>query len=294
MAIIDVREISKNLKEGLRNEVNTFLDNGMRKPHLSAIMVGNNPASGAYVRNKVKSCDEVGFKSSVHHLDETTTQHQLLELINSLNQDIEVDGFILQLPLPVHLDAQELLAAIDPDKDVDGFHPMNVGKMVLGLDGFLPATPYGIMMLLEELDVQTAGKKCVILGRSDIVGTPMAILMSRKGKHQDATVTLLHSKSKNMQQELLQAEIIVAAIGIPNFVKTEMVSPGAVVIDVGINQIKDPSTKKGYRLTGDVDFETIKDKASFITPVPGGVGLMTIMGLMKNTLKAYKNTMNAE
>lgn len=294
MSIINVKEISQNLKNQIKNEVASLLRSGERAPHLSAIMVGNNPASKAYVGNKVKTCDEVGFISSVHHLSDKTTTQELEELIKSLNEDTNVDGFILQLPLPAHLDGQSLLQLISPDKDVDGFHPMNVGKMVLGLDGFLPATPYGIMLLLEELQVDTQGRRCAILGRSDIVGTPMAILMSRKGKYQNSTVTLLHSRSKNLTEELQRAEIIIAAIGIPNFVTAEMVSNGAVVIDVGINQIEDISKKKGYRLTGDVDFDQVSLKASMITPVPGGIGLMTILGLMKNTLKAYQLHRNNE
>lgn len=288
MAAIDVRSISSKLKQDLKTEVDKILDKGGRAPHLSAIIVGENPASKAYVNNKIKTCGEVGFESSVHALSVDTSHQELLQLIHRLNQDSTVDGFILQLPLPPHLDGQSLLLEIDPSKDVDGFHPMNVGKMVLGLEGYLPATPYGIMLLLEELDISTAGKKCAILGRSDIVGTPMAILMSRKGKYQDATVTLLHSRSKNIQSELQAADIIIAAIGIPNYVTGEMVSPGAIVIDVGINQVEDPSSKKGYKLTGDCDFDAIQAKASLITPVPGGVGLMTILGLMKNTLKSYQ------
>jgi methylenetetrahydrofolate dehydrogenase (NADP+)/methenyltetrahydrofolate cyclohydrolase len=287
MSVINVKEISQRLKDQIKAEVASLIKEDRRVPHLSAIMVGDNPASKAYVGNKVKTCDEVGFLSTVHHLREDTSYFELEQLILQLNEDPSVDGFILQLPLPAHLDGQELLQLISPDKDVDGFHPMNVGRMVLGLEGFLPATPYGIMLLLEELEVDTQGKRCAILGRSDIVGTPMAILMSRKGKYQNSTVTLLHSRTKDLTSELQRAEIIVAAIGIPDFVTGDMVRNGTVVIDVGINQIEDRSKKKGYRLTGDVDFASVSSKASMITPVPGGVGLMTILGLMKNTLKAY-------
>lgn len=289
MAKIDVKAISASIKESIAEEVEAMLSTGRRAPHLAAIMVGDNPASKAYVGNKVRTCEELGFQSSLHHFPETVSQEELLQCIIQLNNDDGVDGFILQLPIPGHLNDRELLMAIEPSKDVDGFHPTNFGKMALGLPAFLPATPYGIILLLEHLDIDMSGKRVAILGRSDIVGTPMALLLSRKSKYGNATVTLLHSRSKDIQAELLRAEVIIAAIGIPKFVKADMVSPDAVIIDVGINRIADASSKSGHRLTGDVDYANVVKKARLITPVPGGVGLMTIVGLMKNTLKACNN-----
>lgn len=287
-----MRAISTEIKGQIKEEVAQIIQKGNRPPHLVAIMVGDNPASKAYVGNKVKTCEELNIRSTLMHFEAGILQPELLDVISKLNQDATVDGFILQLPIPDHLDSQELLLAIDPMKDVDGFHPMNVGKMVLGLPSFLPATPNGIMMLIEHLKLDTAGKKVAVLGRSDIVGTPMALLLSRKAPYGNATVTLLHSRSKNIKEELLASDIIVAAIGIPNYVTADMVSEGAVIFDVGINRIKDEDTKSGSRLVGDVDFEQVKDKVKWITPVPGGIGLMTIVSLIKNTLRAYNKELH--
>lgn len=292
MAELNVRSVSKELKEEIKKEVNLILKNGKRAPHLAAIMVGDNPASKAYVGNKVKTCDELGIDSTLLHFNGDISQEELKQKIHQLNDDNNIDGFILQLPLPDHLDAQALLMEIDPMKDVDGFHPTNFGKMALGLPSFLPATPYGIILLIEYLKLDLSGKKVAVLGRSDIVGTPMSLLLSRKAAYGNATVTLLHSRSKNIEAELLEADVIVAALGIPKYVKAEMVKEGAVIFDVGINRIDDATTKTGSRLVGDVDYENVVNKASWITPVPGGIGLMTIVSLIKNTLKAYHKELN--
>ncbi|HRG43870.1 MAG TPA: bifunctional 5,10-methylenetetrahydrofolate dehydrogenase/5,10-methenyltetrahydrofolate cyclohydrolase, partial [Saprospiraceae bacterium] len=277
MAELNVRKISKEMKAILKDEVSQIVSKGNRSPHLAAIMVGDNPASKAYVGNKVKVCDELGITSTLLHFDAEITQSKLIDTIHRLNEDDNVDGFILQLPLPAHLDAQALLMEIDPAKDVDGFHPTNFGKMALGLPAFLPATPYGIILLIEYLKLNLSGKKVAVLGRSDIVGTPISILLSRKAKYGNATVTLLHSRSKDIEKELQSADVIVAAIGIPHYVKADMVKEGVIIFDVGINRIEDQSSRTGSRLVGDVDFEAIKDKAEWITPVPGGIGLMTIV-----------------
>jgi len=287
MAVMDVRSISKEIKGEIKREVDEILLSGKRPPHLVAIMVGNNPASKAYVKNKVKTCDELGIKSTLLHFESDISQEALKEVIANLNSDKSVDGFILQLPIPAHLNSQDLLLEIDPMKDVDGFHPMNFGKMALGLPSFLPATPYGIILLIERLNLETSGKKVAVLGRSDIVGTPMSLLLSRKAPYGNCTVTLLHSRSKNIRNELLGSDIIVAAIGIPKFVTADMVKKGAVIFDVGINRVEDEHSKFGSRLVGDVNTDQVKDIASWITPVPGGIGLMTIVALMKNTLRAY-------
>ena len=292
MAELNVRSISKELKAGIGKEVADIVASGARPPHLAAIMVGDNPASKAYVGNKVKTCEELGIKSTLLHFETGITQEELVDVIRRLNADDEVDGFILQLPLPDHLDPQALLLEIDPNKDVDGFHPMNFGKMALSLPAFLPATPYGIVMLIEYLGLDLSGKKVAVLGRSDIVGTPISLLLSRKAPYGNATVTLLHSRSKNIKEELLAADVIVAAIGIPHYVKEDMVKEGSTIFDVGINRIPDPMAKSGSRMVGDVDFEQVKDKAAWITPVPGGIGLMTIVSLIRNTLDAYKNRRN--
>ena len=289
MAELNVRKISKEMKAILKDEVSQIVSKGNRSPHLAAIMVGDNPASKAYVGNKVKVCDELGITSTLLHFDAEITQSKLIDTIHRLNEDDNVDGFILQLPLPAHLDAQALLMEIDPAKDVDGFHPTNFGKMALGLPAFLPATPYGIILLIEYLKLNLSGKKVAVLGRSDIVGTPISILLSRKAKYGNATVTLLHSRSKDIEKELQSADVIVAAIGIPHYVKADMVKDGFIIFDVGINRIEDQSSRTGSRLVGDVDFEAIKDKAEWITPVPGGIGLMTIVSLIKNTIQAYYN-----
>ena len=270
----------------MKQDVLEFKKKSGRVPHLAAILVGNNPASKAYVGNKVKSCEQVGFKSTLIKLDEDVAEDILLQEIQKLNEDPDIDGFIVQLPLPKHIDEVKVTLSIDFKKDVDGFHPVNFGRMAQGLPCYLPATPYGITLLLDRYNIETAGKHVVVVGRSNIVGTPMSILLSRKSKVGDATVTLTHSRTKNLQRILLQADIIIAAIGIPGFIKEDMVRQGAVVIDVGINRVEDERLEKGSRLVGDVDFEFVKEKCSFITPVPGGVGPMTVMGLMMNTFKS--------
>jgi len=286
MKLIDGKAVAEELKNSMKQDVLEFKKKSGRVPHLAAILVGNNPASKAYVGNKVKSCEQVGFKSTLIKLDEDVAEDILLQEIQKLNEDPDIDGFIVQLPLPKHIDEVKVTLSIDFKKDVDGFHPVNFGRMAQGLPCYLPATPYGITLLLDRYNIETAGKHVVVVGRSNIVGTPMSILLSRKSKVGDATVTLTHSRTKNLQRILLQADIIIAAIGIPGFIKEDMVRQGAVVIDVGINRVEDERLEKGSRLVGDVDFEFVKEKCSFITPVPGGVGPMTVMGLMMNTFKS--------
>jgi methylenetetrahydrofolate dehydrogenase (NADP+) / methenyltetrahydrofolate cyclohydrolase len=288
MKLIDGKAVAEELKNALKQDVLEYKKSSGRVPHLAAILVGNNPASKAYVGNKVKSCEQVGFNSTLVKLDEDVTEEMLLREIQKLNEDPDIDGFIVQLPLPKHIDDVKVTLAIDYKKDVDGFHPVNFGRMAQGLPCYLPATPYGITLLLDRYNIETAGKHVVVVGRSNIVGTPMSILLSRKSKGGDATVTLTHSRTKNLQRILLQADIIIAAIGIPGFIKEDMVRQGAVVIDVGINRVDDERLEKGSKLVGDVDFDTVKEKCSFITPVPGGVGPMTVMGLMMNTFKSAK------
>ena len=286
--LLDGKAESAAIRSEIKAEVEEIVKKGGRRPSLTAILVGDNPASKTYVANKEKACADAGFTSEVKRLPAETTEEELLGLIRNLNADPNVDGFIVQLPLPKHIDENKVIAAIDPSKDVDGFHPVSAGKMMLGQDTFLPATPMGIMTLLERNKIETKGKSCVVLGRSNIVGRPMANLLSRKGYPGDCTVTMCHSRTKDIEKYTKEADIIVAAIGIP-FVKKEMVKEGAVVIDVGINSIEDNTRKSGYRLVGDVDFEKVAPKCSYITPVPGGVGPMTIASLLQNTLKAYKN-----
>lgn len=288
MQILDGAAVSAHIKEQIRQEVVELKSAGKKVPHLAVIIVGNNPASESYVSNKVKSCGEVGFGSSLIRLDATISEEELLSVVNKLNEDKDVDGILVQLPLPKHIEENAVINGIDPTKDVDGFHPISQGKMVLGLPTFLPATPYGIMLMLEHYKIDTAGKHCVVIGRSNIVGTPMTLLMSRNTNPGNATVTMCHSKTSNLKEICLQADIIVAAIGRPFFLKEDMVRDGAVVIDVGINRIEDASKKSGFRLVGDVDFDNVAPKCSFITPVPKGVGPMTICGLMKNTLLAAR------
>lgn len=288
MKLIDGKAVADELKHTLKHEVLAFQKTNGRVPHLAAILVGDNPASKAYVGNKVKSCDQVGFKSTLIKLEATVSEDDLLKEIEKLNQDTDIDGFIVQLPLPPHIDEVKVTLAIDYRKDVDGFHPVNFGRMAQGLPCFLPATPYGITLLLDRYNIETAGKHVVVVGRSNIVGTPISILLSRKSNVGDATVTLTHSKTKNLQSIVSQADIIIAAIGIPGFIKNDMVKQGAVIIDVGINRVEDEAVASGARLVGDVDFDDVKDKCSFITPVPGGVGPMTVMGLMMNTFKSAK------
>jgi len=288
MELLDGKKTSTLVQEAIAEEVREIVAQGQRPPHLVAILVGDNGASMTYVNNKVTACERVGFASSVVNLPENVSQEDLLKEIEKLNEDKGIDGFIVQLPLPKHINEQEVLLTINPDKDADGFHPTNFGRMALGLEAFIPATPYGILELLSQYKIPTDGKNVVVIGRSDIVGRPISILLSQKPWN--ATVILTHSRTQNLAELTQKADIIIAALGIPNFLKAEMVKEGAVIIDVGITRVKDTSAKKGFRIVGDVDFEHIKNKASYITPVPGGVGPMTIAMLMKNTLNAYKRT----
>lgn len=288
MELLDGKKTSSLVQETIAEEVRQIVAQGHRPPHLAAILVGNNGASMTYVNNKVTACERVGFASSVVNLPEDISQESLLKEIEKLNNDKSIDGFIVQLPLPKHINEQEVLLAVNPDKDADGFHPTNFGRMALGLEAFIPATPYGILELLTQYKIPTDGNHVVVIGRSDIVGRPISILLSQKPWN--ATVTLTHSRTQNLSKLTQEADIIIAALGIPNFLKAEMVKEGAVIIDVGITRVADTSAKKGFRIVGDVDFEQVKQKASYITPVPGGVGPMTIAMLMKNTLNAYKRT----
>jgi methylenetetrahydrofolate dehydrogenase (NADP+)/methenyltetrahydrofolate cyclohydrolase len=286
MILLDGKQTSADIKVEIAAAVSKLKDQGKRAPHLAAILVGTNGASMTYVGAKVKACELVGFDSTLIDLPEETTEKTLLAQIHSLNDNPAIDGFIVQLPLPKHINEQNVLMAVHPDKDVDGFHPTNVGRMTLDLPTFLPATPYGIMELLERYKVPTSGKQVVVIGRSHIVGRPMSILMSQKRPAGDATVTIAHSRTANLSELTLKADIVVAALGIPEFLTAEMVKPGAVIIDVGITRVPDESKKRGYRIAGDVHFESVAKKASHITPVPGGVGPMTIAMLLKNTLLA--------
>ncbi len=286
MTILDGKKVSEDIKNEIAAEVQKMRDNGEKVPHLAAIIVGNDGASLTYVGSKVKACERVGFESTLIRMPNTTSETELLKKIKELNQNDDIDGFIVQLPLPKQIDTQEIIMAIDPSKDVDGFHPENFGKMALDMSTFIPATPFGILELLERYNVDTEGKHTVVIGRSHIVGRPMSILMGRKGFPGNSTVTLTHSHTKNINQITSQADIIITALGVPNYLKAEMIKDDAVIIDVGITRVVDETTEKGYRITGDVDFENVVKKASFITPVPGGVGPMTIAMLLKNTLLA--------
>lgn len=286
--LLDGKALGLQIKEEIANEVRQLTAEGKRAPHLAAVIVGTDGASMTYVASKEKSSHEVGFTSSVYRMAETTTERQLLESIEFLNNDPDIDGFIVQLPLPKHIDEQKIINAISPDKDVDGFTPVNVGRMVLGEECFVPATPMGICTLLKRYGIETAGKHCVILGRSNIVGTPVTNLLSRKGF--DCTVTMCHSKTQNLAELTRQADILVVAIGRPEFVTGDMVKPGAVVVDVGIHRVPDATKKSGYRIIGDVKHSEVDAKCSWVTPVPGGVGPLTIVSLLQNTLKAYKRT----
>jgi len=288
MKLIDGKIISEQIKEEIKKEVAAMIDRGERPPHLAAVLVGDDPASQTYVASKEKNCTLVGITSTIYRMSENTTQKELMDTVDFLNNDPEVDGFIVQLPLPKHLDEKKVIAAINPNKDVDGFHPENIGKMVLGEDTFISATPFGIMEMLRRSQIDTVGKHCVVIGRSNIVGTPMSILMSRTTNPGNATVTICHSKTQNLKEIAASADILIVAIGRPNFVTADMVKPGAVVIDVGMHRIADSSKQSGFRLTGDVDFPEVSKKASWITPVPGGVGLTTIAALLMNTLKARR------
>lgn len=287
--ILDGLKISKEIKQEIRSDVEKIVAGKRRAPHLVAILVGSNGASMTYVNNKIKDCREVGFKSSLVKFPSTVSEAELLEKIEELNKSKDVDGFIVQLPLPKQIDQEKIIMAIDPRKDVDGFHPENFGKMALEMDTFLPATPFGILTLLERYGIETEGKHCVIIGRSRIVGKPMSILMGRKHFPGNSTVTLTHSYTPHIEKFTHHADIVITALGDPNFLKADMIKKGAVIIDVGITRIANDS-EKGYELVGDVDFESCKTKASWITPVPGGVGPMTRAMLMKNTLLAYKTS----
>jgi len=285
--IIDGKKIASLIKEEIKNQVEEIISKGGRAPHLVAVLVGDDGASLTYVSNKVASCKQVGFKSSLITLPYEIEEEKLLSEINRLNEDKEIDGFIVQLPLPKHIDGDKVLLAINPKKDVDGFHPTNFGKMALDMETFVPATPYGIIELLERYNIDTNGKHTVVIGRSNIVGRPISILMSRKAKWGNSTVTVVHSRTKNLEFFTKNADIVISALGVPNFLKANMVKDGVVIIDVGITRVKDLNKTKGYVLKGDVDFDSVKEKASYITPVPGGVGPMTIISLLQNTLKAY-------
>jgi len=290
MQILDGVKLAREIKEEIKEDVEAAVKNGQRKPHLAAVLVGSDGASQTYVNNKIKDCEQVGFKSSLIKLPNTVSQTELLETIEKLNTQKDLDGFIVQLPLPKQIDQEKVIEAINPKRDVDGFHPENFGKMALDMSTFLPATPFGILEMLDRYEIPTKGKHAVIIGRSRIVGRPMSILMGRKDFPGNSTVTLTHSNTENLEEFTKQADIVITALGVPNFLKANMIKEGAVVIDVGITRVDDDS-EKGYQLVGDVDFEDLKEKASWITPVPGGVGPMTRAMLLKNTLLAYKNNM---
>jgi len=284
--IIDGRKTAAEIRKEIAGEVLKLKNEGKKIPHLAAILVGDDPSSQTYVANKVKDCEEVGFHSTLIRYEKDTPEAVLLERIADLNNDSDIDGFIVQLPLPAHISENKVIESIDPSKDADGFHPINLGRMVIGLPGFVPATPFGIIELIRRYGIKTSGKKCVVLGRSNIVGRPVSILLSQKGM--DATVTVAHSRTKNLPDIIKESDIIIAALGSPGFVKAGMVKEGAVIIDVGTTRIPAPGTKSGFRLSGDVDFENVAPKCSFITPVPGGVGPMTRVSLLRNTLLAAK------
>ncbi len=286
MTILDGKKVSNDIKAEITAEVDKMRERGEKVPHLAAVIVGDDGASLTYVASKVKSCQKVGFESTLVRLPHTTSEFELLQKIKELNENDDIDGFIVQLPLPPQINTRKVLMAVDPSKDVDGFHPENFGKMALDMSTFIPATPFGILELLQRYGVDTKGKHTVVIGRSHIVGRPMSILMSRKGWPGNSTVTLTHSNTKNIAQITTQADIIISALGVPEFLKAEMVKDDAVIIDVGITRVEDANSKRGYVLKGDVDFENVSKKASFITPVPGGVGPMTIAMLLKNTLLA--------
>ena len=288
MTILDGKKTSEALKQEIAEEVKQLKAEGKKVPHLAAVLVGDDGASLTYVGSKVKACEQVGFESTLVKLPANISEEALLQEIEKLNANPEIDGYIVQLPLPKHIDEQKILLAIDPTKDVDGFHPANFGRMALDMEAFIPATPFGIMELLKRYEVPTKGKHVVVVGRSHIVGRPISILLSQKGAQGNATVTLTHSHTSNLAELTRQADIVVMALGIPEFLKGDMVKEGVTVIDVGITRLKDDSTHKGYRIVGDVAFDEVKEKASYITPVPGGVGPMTIAMLLKNTLLAYK------
>ncbi|GAB4378666.1 MAG: bifunctional methylenetetrahydrofolate dehydrogenase/methenyltetrahydrofolate cyclohydrolase FolD [Salibacteraceae bacterium] len=289
MMLLDGRKVASEIKAELKHEVDLMKGRGVRPPHIAVVLVGNNPASESYVKAKIKACENIGFESSLLHFPTEISQEMLLNAIDELNESDDIDGFIVQLPLPDHIDDKTVIERVLPGKDIDGFHPINVGKMALGLDAFISATPGGILEMIDRYDIPTEGRHCVVLGRSNIVGGPMSILMRRNANPGNCTVTVAHSRTKNLPDICRQADILIAAIGKPEFVTADMVKPGAVVIDVGINRVSDSSRSRGYRLVGDVCFDEVSKVASAITPVPGGVGPMTIAYLLKNTMKAAKN-----
>lgn len=294
MELLDGKLASAKLKAQIKEETDSWVSAGGKKPHLAAVLVGEDGASKTYVESKVRSCKEVGFDSTLVKLPESATEDEVVEAIRKLNNDENVDGFIVQLPLPNHINEQKVTTLIDPKKDVDGFHPVNVGRMALGQPAYVSATPYGITQMLEMYDIDTEGKHCVVIGRSNIVGSPMSILMAKNSKYANCTVTLCHSRTKNLKDFCLSADILIVALGRAEFVTADMVKEGAVVIDVGITRVKDETRPKGYRVTGDVDFPGVSPKCSYITPVPGGVGLMTVASLIKNTLLATKKEIYIE
>ena len=286
MKIIDGKSVSNLIKDEIKKEVDNIISKGHRPPHLAAVLVGEDGASLTYVGSKVRSCQRVGFNSTLIKLSDDILESKLLDKIQELNENDDIDGFIVQLPLPKHINEEKVLLAIDPNKDVDGFHPTNFGKMALNMKTFIPATPYGIMELLKRYDIDTVGKHTVVIGRSHIVGRPISILMNSKGNPGDSTVTVVHSRTRNIEEFTKNADIIITALGIPDFLNSNMIKEGVVIIDVGITRVKDDNHPKGYVIKGDVDFESVKSKASYITPVPGGVGPMTIAMLLKNTLQS--------
>lgn len=286
MQLLDGKKVSEQILSEIAQEVEARIASGKKRPHLAAILVGTDPASETYVASKVKTCKQIGFESTEIRLDASATEEEVLDYIRSFNSNTEIDGILVQLPLPKHIDETKVINTIHPNKDVDGFHPNSVGKMVLGQPTFVSATPNGIMLMLKHYGIDTAGKHCVVIGRSNIVGTPMSLLLSRNTNPGNCTVTLAHSRTQNLKEICLQADIIVAAIGKPNFVTADMVKDGAILVDVGINRVEDASKKSGFKLVGDIDFDAVAEKSSWITPVPGGVGKMTICALMKNTLLA--------
>ena len=286
MKLIDGKNISGKVLDEIKSSVDERLKNNLKVPHLAAILVGDDGASKTYVNSKIKACERVGFKSSLFKFDDSISESELISQIQDINENGDIDGFIVQLPLPKHINQEKILNKVSPDKDVDGFHPNNYGKMTLGIDTFLPATPAGIIELIERSEIQTEGKKCLVIGRSQIVGRPISILLSQNKSFGNSTVTVAHSRSKELKKLCLESDIIISAIGIPEFLKGDMIKEGSSIIDVGITRVKDLSSPKGYRITGDVDFESVSSKVGYITPVPGGVGPMTISMLLKNTLKA--------
>ncbi len=293
MQILDGKVASQAIKENLKAKISTLQEQKKKVPHLVAVLVGNNPASETYVASKVKNCNEIGMTSTLVRFEEFISEEELLAKVGALNDDTDIDGILVQLPLPKHISEEKLIYAISPEKDVDGFHPVNVGKMALGFPSFISATPYGILLLLKHYGIETSGKSVVVIGRSNIVGTPISILLSRNNDAGNATVTLCHSRTKNIKELCKEADIIIAAIGKPHFVTEDMVKHGAVIIDVGINRVKDETKKSGFGLVGDVDFKNVSEKTSYISPVPGGVGLMTIAALLMNTYKACVSSTNS-